>query len=123
MAEFNEDISQIARETGLNITEVEELIAEATGKHLEVLAEIYGKVPKQAQPAIEKTMANLMIQHQKRVQVLEQRGGWGSSTSSDTKKDTRAVGGKNTRTTNGMECSRRCASRTRTNLPRLQTLI
>jgi len=74
MAEFNEEISQFAQEIGLNMTEVEELIAEATGKHLEVLAEIYDKVPEQAQPAIEGTMANLMIQHQKRVQALEKKG-------------------------------------------------
>ena len=74
MAEFNEEISQIAQEIGLNITEVEELVAEATSKHLEVLAEIYDKVPEQDQPAIEETMAILMIRHQKRVQALEQRG-------------------------------------------------
>ena len=74
MAEFNEEISQFAQEIGLNMTEVEELIAEATGKHLEVLAEIYDKVPEQAQPAIEETMANLMIQHQKRVRALEKKG-------------------------------------------------
>jgi len=66
MAEFNEEISQFTQEIGLNMTEVEELIAEATGKHLEVLAEIYDKVPEQAKPAIEETMANLVIQHQKR---------------------------------------------------------
>ncbi len=75
MAEFGEEISQIAQEVGLNITKVEELIAEATSIHLEVLAEVYDKVPEQAQPAIERTMANLQMRHQKRVQALEQSGG------------------------------------------------
>jgi len=74
MSEFSEEISRIAQEIGLNITEVEELVAEATGKHLEVLAEVYNKVPEQAQPAIERVMANLMIRHERRVQALEQKG-------------------------------------------------
>ena len=73
MAAFGEEISRIAQETGLNITEVEELIAQASGKHLEVLAEVWERVPEQAKPAIEKAMANLMIRHQERVQALEQR--------------------------------------------------
>jgi hypothetical protein len=74
MSEFGEEISQIARETGLNATEVEELVAEATSTHLEVLAEVYDKVPQQAQPVIERVMANLMMRQQRRVQALEQSG-------------------------------------------------
>jgi hypothetical protein len=75
MAEFGEEISRIAQESGINITKVEELIAEATSTHLEVLVEVYDNVPEQAQPAIERTMANLLIRHQRRVQVIEQSGG------------------------------------------------
>jgi len=74
MAEFNEQISQIGQGMGLNITEVEELVAAATGKHLEVLAEVWERVPEQARPAIERAMANLQIRHQRRVQALEQMG-------------------------------------------------
>jgi hypothetical protein len=74
MSEFGEEISRIARETGLNATEVEELLAEATSRNLEVLAEVYDEVPEQAQPAIERAMANLMMRHQRRVQELEQSG-------------------------------------------------
>jgi len=76
MSVFGEEISQIAQETGLNITEVEELVAEATSRHLEVLAEVYDNVPEEAQPAVERVMANLMIRHQRRVQELEQ---WGAN--------------------------------------------
>ena len=76
MGEFGEEISQIAQETGLNITEVEELVAEATSIHLEVLAEVYDKVPEQVQSTIEGVMANLQIRHQRRVQELEQ---WGAN--------------------------------------------
>lgn len=74
MSEFGEEISQIAHEVGLNVTEVEELVAEATSRHLEVLAEAYDKVPEQAQPAIESVMSKMMIRHQRRIQVLEQSG-------------------------------------------------
>jgi hypothetical protein len=74
MSEFGEEVSQIAHEVGLNVTEVEELIAEATSQHLEVLAEVYDEVPAQAQPAIESVMSKLMIRHQRRVQELEQQG-------------------------------------------------
>jgi len=74
MAEFNEEISRIAQGIGLNTTEVEELVAEATGKHLEVLAEVWEIVPEQARPGIERAMANLMIHHQRRVQKLEEKG-------------------------------------------------
>jgi hypothetical protein len=76
MSEFSEEISRIAQETGLNVTEVEELVAAATSRHLEVLAEVYDNVPEQAQPALEMVMANLMIRHQRRVQELEQ---WGAN--------------------------------------------
>ncbi len=74
MAEFNEQISQIAQGIILNITEVEDLFAAATLKHLEVLADVWEKVPEQAQPAIERVMANLMICQQNRFEALEQKG-------------------------------------------------
>jgi hypothetical protein len=76
MSEFGEAISHVAQEIGLNVTEVEELVSQATSRHLEVLAEVYDRVPEQAQPAIERVMANLMIRHQRRVQELEQ---WGAN--------------------------------------------
>jgi len=74
MSEFGEEISQIAHELGLNVTEVEELVAEVTSMHLEVLAEVYDEVPEQAQLAIESVMSKMMIRHQRRVQTLAQSG-------------------------------------------------
>ena len=74
MAEFNEAISQIAREIEPDITEVEELVAAATSEYLEVLADVWGKVPEQTQSVIEGVMANLMVRHQNRVEGLEQKG-------------------------------------------------
>ncbi|HUW45827.1 MAG TPA: DUF5667 domain-containing protein [Dehalococcoidia bacterium] len=74
MAQFGEEISQIAHEVDKDVEMVEELIALATTAHLEELAEVWEMVPEQAKPAIERAMANLLIRHQKRVQALEQRG-------------------------------------------------
>jgi hypothetical protein len=55
---------------------VEELVAEATSRHLEVLAEVYDEILEQAQSAIESVMSKMMIRHQRRVQALEQSGAW-----------------------------------------------
>jgi uncharacterized damage-inducible protein DinB len=74
MSEFNEEISRVAEETGLNATGLEELLAEAYGKHMLVLAEVWQQVPEQARPAIERAMANVTVHYQRRVQSLEQRG-------------------------------------------------
>ena len=74
MAEFGEDISQIAHEVDKDVEMVEELIASVTSAHLEELAQAWEMVPEQAQPAIERVMANLLIRHQRRVQELEQMG-------------------------------------------------
>jgi hypothetical protein len=76
MSEFGEAISQIAHQAGLNVTEVEKLVAEATSRHLEVLAEVYDEVPEQAQAAIESVMSKMMMRHQRRIQALEQSGAW-----------------------------------------------
>ncbi len=76
MSEFGEEISRIAHQAGLNVTHVEELVAEATSRHLEVLAEVYDQVSEHARPAIESVMSRMMMRHQRRVQELEQ---WGAN--------------------------------------------
>lgn len=75
MSELSEQIYRIAQEVGLNATEVEELVAEASGKHLKVLAEVWEKVPDQAKPAIERAMTNAMMRYQRRVRRIEEGGG------------------------------------------------
>jgi hypothetical protein len=74
MAEFGEEISQIAHAVDKDVEMVEELIALATSAHLEELAEVWEMVSEQARPAIERAMANLLIRHQERVQALEHMG-------------------------------------------------
>jgi len=70
---FGEEISQIAQGLGKDITTVEQLIGKATSIHLEILAEVYEKVPTQAKPAIEKTMEVSATGHQKTVESLKEK--------------------------------------------------
>ncbi|MFO7996837.1 MAG: DUF5667 domain-containing protein [Dehalococcoidia bacterium] len=74
MAEFGEEISQIAQGIGINITGVEELIAAATSIHLEILAEVWERLPEHARPTIEEALARAQIRHERRVQALAQKG-------------------------------------------------
>ena len=53
------------------VTEVLTKIGKATSVHLEVLAEVYGKVPEQAKPAIENAMKVSVKGHEKAVEVLK----------------------------------------------------
>ena len=74
MAEFGEEMCRIAQEVGMDITKVEELVAEATLIHLEALVKVWERTPGQAQPAMKRTIANSLIRHERAVQALEQRG-------------------------------------------------
>ena len=74
MAEFGEEISQIAQEVDIEVTKVQELLAEATFMHLEEVVEVWGGTPAPGQPAMKRTMANSLALHERAIQTLEQRG-------------------------------------------------
>jgi len=73
---FGEEISSIAQGLGVDYT-VEQLVARATRHHLDVLALVWGKVPEQAQAAIEKAMGISVRGHERAVEALEERGALG----------------------------------------------
>jgi len=56
MAGFVQEISQIAEETDANVAEVAKLVTNATSRHLEVLADLYEKVPEEAKEAVKWAM-------------------------------------------------------------------
>jgi hypothetical protein len=70
---FGEKISEIAQGLGKDITTVEQLVGKATAIHLEVLSEIYEKVPEQAKEAIEKAMEVSVKGHEKAVEALKKK--------------------------------------------------
>ncbi len=74
---FGEEISQTAQKTGKDITALEELVGKATSLHLEVLADVYERVPEQAKPAIEKAMETSLRGHERAVQSLQQKDALG----------------------------------------------
>lgn len=59
------------------VMEVMTRVGQATSKHLEVLAEIYEKVPEQAKPAIEKAMGVSVKGHKKAVEALKAQNALG----------------------------------------------
>ncbi len=68
---FGEEVSEIAKGLGQDITTVEQLVGKATSIHLEVLAEVYARVPERAKAAIEKAMEVSVKGHQRTVEALK----------------------------------------------------
>ena len=66
-----------AQNKGENAEEVMTRVGLATQKHLEVLAEVYEKVPEQAKPAIENAMEVSLKGHEKAVETLKEQNALG----------------------------------------------
>lgn len=77
MFRFGEEISEIARGLGKDTTTVEQLVARATSAHLQVLAEIHEKVPEQARVSIENAIANSLVNRERVVEALKNKGSLG----------------------------------------------
>lgn len=77
IADFGNEISQIAQGLGKDTTTVDQLVAKATSHHLDVLAEVYAKVPKEAKPAIEKAMNKSVRGREKAVEALKEKDAFG----------------------------------------------
>ena len=73
-AAFGQEISEIARAIGKDTTTVEQLVARATAHHLEVLNDVYNKVPEQAKGAIQKAMTVSETGRQQAVEALKGKG-------------------------------------------------
>ncbi len=69
--------AEIARGLGNNTTEVEQVIAEATSTHLEILAEVHERVPEQAKSSIESAMAVSSNGREKAVEALKEKDALG----------------------------------------------
>lgn len=69
--------AQTKGENTEKIMEVMTRVGQATSKHLEVLAEVYEKVPEQAKPAIEQAIKVSIKGHEKAVEVLKTKNALG----------------------------------------------
>jgi len=72
-AAFGQEISKIAQDIGKDATTVEQLVARATAHHLEVLNDIYNKVPEPAKEAIQKAMIVSETGRQQAVEALKKK--------------------------------------------------
>ncbi len=77
MFRFGEEISEVARGLGRDTTSVEQLVAEATSNHLDVLTEVYNRVPEQERAAIQNAIANTVANRERTVEALKNRGALG----------------------------------------------
>jgi len=77
MFNFGEEIAAMAQGLGENTTMVEQMVARAMSAHLEVLAEVHEKVPEQARPAIENAITNAMINRERVIEALKNKGALG----------------------------------------------
>ncbi len=72
--QFGEEISGIARESGLDDATLEALTSQASSVHLKVLLDIHEKVPTRTQPAIERAMQVSISSHEEAIQSLKKKG-------------------------------------------------
>lgn len=70
---LGQEISQIAQGLGKDTTTVEQLVGKATSYHLEILTQVYKKVPDSAKSGIEKAMTNSVKGHQQAVESLKKK--------------------------------------------------
>lgn len=74
---FGEEISEIAKGLGKDTTTIEQLVGKATSIHLEILADVYKKVPEKAKEAIENAMSVSVKGHEKAVKILKEKNALG----------------------------------------------
>ena len=70
---LGQEISKIAQGLGKDTTTVEQLVGKATSYHLEVLVQVYEKVPDSAKSGVEKAMTNSVKIHQQAVESLKKK--------------------------------------------------
>ncbi|MFC1942763.1 DUF5667 domain-containing protein [Chloroflexota bacterium] len=77
LVEIEEEISEIARELGIDSTAIEKLTAIANSNRLEVLAGVYEKVPEQARQGIARAMENSLTKYDRTVEKLKEKNALG----------------------------------------------
>lgn len=70
LLEIEEEISEIARGLGKDITAIEQRLAQSTANRFEVLTEVYEKVPEQAKPAIASALENSISKYERVIAKL-----------------------------------------------------
>jgi len=86
LAELQDEMAAIAQEKGIDITALQQHLAQATSHRLEVLSGVYNKVPEKARHAIENAIENSLDKYQRAIDKLQKTGATGNLTDSETVK-------------------------------------
>jgi len=75
--ETEEEILEIAREHGKDISAIEQQLAQSTSNRFEVLSQVYEKVPEQAKPAIANAMENTVRKYEREIEKIAENSASG----------------------------------------------
>lgn len=73
IAELEDEMTAIAEEKGIDITAIQERLAQSTINRLEVLSEVYENAPEAAQRGIENAIENSVEKYERVVEKLKER--------------------------------------------------
>ncbi len=74
MAQLGEEISRIAQQADYDADRINQLLAEATSMHVEVLADVWEMVPEPSREPLERALARALIRQENRIPAMEQGG-------------------------------------------------
>jgi len=77
MLRVGEELYENAKRSGQDTTNVEEIVAKATSRHLDVLATVYEKIPEQDRITIQNVISNTVQSRETAVEALKNRGALG----------------------------------------------
>jgi hypothetical protein len=77
IAEIEEELLALAQEKGIDVTALEQRLAQSTSNRLEVLAGVYEKVPEQAKQAVANAIENSVEKYERAVEKLKEKGALG----------------------------------------------
>jgi hypothetical protein len=84
IAELEEEMLQIADEKGIDITAIQQRLAQSTGNRLEVLTGVYENAPEAARQGIENAIENSVDKYERVVEKLREKNALGGITANAT---------------------------------------
>lgn len=84
IAELEEEMTTIAEEMGIDITAIQQRLAQATANRLDVLSDVYEKVPENARQAIENAIENSVRKYERALEKLKEKNALGDVPDEDT---------------------------------------
>jgi hypothetical protein len=84
IAELEDEMVQIAEEKGIDVTAIQQRLAQSTSNRLEVLTRVYENAPEAARQGIENAIENSVEKYEKVVQKLREKTALGEITENTT---------------------------------------